>query len=72
MQAVNAAMEQNVELQQSFSPLLMQANHILSLSHADLELAIGEAVDENPALELEDTAVCPVCGTGMYKIGKAS
>ena len=62
MQAVNAAMEQNVELQQSFSPLLMQANHILSLSHADLELAIGEAVDENPALELEDTAVCPVCG----------
>jgi RNA polymerase sigma-54 factor len=55
-------MEQNVEMQQSFSPLLMQANHILSLSQTELESAIGEAIDENPALELEDCVVCPVCG----------
>ena len=25
-------------------------------------MAIGEAIDENPALELEDTAICPICG----------
>jgi len=55
-------MEQNVEFQQSFSPLLMQANHILSLSQTELEAAINEAIDENPALELEDCVVCPVCG----------
>jgi RNA polymerase sigma-54 factor len=62
MQTLNATMEQNVEMQQSFSPLLMQANHILSLSQTELESAIYEAIDENPALELEDCVVCPVCG----------
>src|ERR687898_566970 len=62
MQTQTTHMEQNVEFQQSFSPLLMQANHILSLSQTDLEAAINEAIDENPALELEDCVVCPVCG----------
>ncbi len=55
-------MDQTVELHQTFSPLLMQANHILSLSQSELEAAINEAIDENPALELEDCVVCPVCG----------
>jgi len=54
--------DQNVELQQTFSPLLMQANHILSLSQAELEAAVNDAIEENPALELEDCAICPVCG----------
>lgn len=62
MQTLNAHMEQHAEMQQSFSPLLMQANHILSLSQAELEAAINDAIDENPALELEDVAACPVCG----------
>jgi RNA polymerase sigma-54 factor len=62
MQTLNANMEQHAEMQQSFSPLLMQANHILSLSQAELESAINDAIDDNPALELEDVAACPVCG----------
>ena len=62
MQTQSTHMEQNVEFQQSFSPLLMQANHILSLSQTELEAAIGEAIEENPALELDDCVVCPVCG----------
>jgi RNA polymerase sigma-54 factor len=62
MQTPNVTMDQTVELHQSFSPLLMQANHILSLSQTELEAAIGDAIDENPALELDDCAVCPVCG----------
>lgn len=62
MQTLNTAMDQTVEMQQSFSPLLMQANHILSLSQAELEAAIGDAIEENPALELEDCVICPVCG----------
>jgi DNA-directed RNA polymerase specialized sigma54-like protein len=56
------ALDQTIEIQQSFSPLLMQANHILSLSQTELESAINEAIEENPALELEDCVVCPVCG----------
>src|SRR4051812_33133736 len=55
-------MDQSVEIQQNFSPLLMQANHILSLSQTELEAAVTDAIEENPALELEDCAVCPVCG----------
>src|SRR5687768_11094173 len=62
MQTQTAHMEQNVEFQQSFSPLLMQANHILSLSQTELEAAINDALDENPALEMEEVAACPVCG----------
>ena len=62
MQTQTTHMEQNVEFQQSFSPLLMQANHILSLSQTELEAAINDAIDENPALELEDCVVRPVCG----------
>ena len=54
--------DQHVELQQTFSPLLMQANHILSLSQAELEAAVNDAIEENPALEMDDCAICPVCG----------
>ncbi len=62
MHTLNATMDQHVDMHQGFSPLLMQANHILSLSQTELEAAINEAIDENPALELEDCVVCPVCG----------
>lgn len=62
MQTLSTAMDQTVEQHQSFSPLLMQANHILSLSQTELEAAIGDAIDENPALELEDCVICPTCG----------
>ena len=62
MQTMTTGMEQAAELHQGFSPLLMQANYILSLSQAELEATIHDALDENPALELEDCPVCPVCG----------
>lgn len=62
MQTMTTGMEQAAELHQGFSPLLMQANHILSLSQTELEATIHDALDENPALELEDCPVCPVCG----------
>ncbi|MFN8592841.1 MAG: RNA polymerase factor sigma-54 [Thermomicrobiales bacterium] len=57
-----AVLEQTIEVQQNFSPLLMQANHILSLSQVELESAVNDAMEENPALELEDCPACPVCG----------
>lgn len=62
MQTMTTGMEQTAELHQGFSPLLMQANYILSLSQTELEATIHDALDENPALELEDCPVCPVCG----------
>ena len=62
IQTQSTHLEQNVEFQQNFSPLLMQANHILSLSQTELEAAIGDAIEENPALELDDCIVCPICG----------
>jgi RNA polymerase sigma-54 factor len=62
METLGTSMDQTVELQHSFSPLLMQANHILSLSQTELEAAVNDAIEENPALELEDCVVCPVCG----------
>lgn len=61
-QTMTPTMEQHAEMQQTFSPLLMQANHILSLSQTELEAAINDALDENPALEMEEVAACPVCG----------
>lgn len=62
MQTMSTGMEQSAEFHQGFSPLLMQANYILSLSQAELEATINDALDENPALELDECPVCPVCG----------
>jgi RNA polymerase sigma-54 factor len=62
MQTMTTGMEQAAEIHQGFSPLLMQANYILSLSQTELEATIHDALDENPALELEECPVCPVCG----------
>ena len=62
MQSMITGMEQAAEIHQGFSPLLMQANYILSLSQTELEATIHDALDENPALDLEECPVCPVCG----------
>jgi len=44
------------------SPQLVAANHILALSSAELQAAIQREVSENPAMEAEETPVCPQCG----------
>lgn len=44
------------------SPQLVAANHILALSSAELQALIHREVDENPAMEMEEVAVCPQCG----------
>jgi len=44
------------------SPQLVAANHILSLSSAELQNLIHQEVAENPAIEVEEVAVCPQCG----------
>ncbi len=44
------------------SPSLIEANYILSLSRMELQEVIEQELNENPALEMEEHHVCPVCG----------
>jgi RNA polymerase sigma-54 factor len=45
------------------SPSLIEANYILSLSRMELEQVIATEIGVNPALELDEAPVCPVCGS---------
>src|SRR5581483_2433177 len=47
------------------SPRLVAANYILELSSLELQQAISEELNENPALELVEVATCPACGTEL-------
>lgn len=62
-----ASMEQGFEYGQEMrpwvSPSLIEANYILSLSQMELQQAISAEMNANPALEMEDTGTCPVCGS---------
>lgn len=49
------------EMRSWISPSLIEANHILSLSQQDLQALIEHEMAQNPALELENRATCPVC-----------
>jgi RNA polymerase sigma-54 factor len=44
------------------SPQLVAANHVLALSSAELQSLIYQEMNENPALDMEETATCPRCG----------
>ncbi|MBI2865429.1 MAG: RNA polymerase factor sigma-54 [Chloroflexi bacterium] len=44
------------------SPRLVAANHILELSSLELQQAIAQELDENPALEKMEDVTCSVCG----------
>lgn len=50
------------EMRVWISPSLIEANYILSLSRMELQDVIKQELDANPALEMEDKHVCPVCG----------
>src|SRR5918998_139492 len=57
------------EMRPWVSPSLIEANYILSLSRLELETVVAAEMDANPALELDERHVCPVCGSvldGLY------
>src|ERR671933_2429065 len=60
-------LSQDTSLVQSVkvSPRLVAANYILELSSLELQQAISEELQDNPALELIDVPTCQVCGTEM-------
>ena len=56
----------NQQVQQHLaSPQLVAANHILAMSSAELQAFIYQEMNENPAMEMEELAVCPRCGRPM-------
>src|SRR5438270_4842435 len=67
------AMELELDLGQEFtpsqtlkvSPRLVAANYILELSSQELQQAISNELNDNPALELVEVPTCRVCGTEM-------
>ncbi len=50
------------DMRQTVSPRMVQASSILAMSSTDLQQAISQEAQENPALEVEDVSVCPRCG----------
>jgi RNA polymerase sigma-54 factor len=63
----------SVELSQQIQPVLttkvtpkqIAANYILQMSSVELQEAIAQELDENPALELQELPTCPICGSAI-------
>jgi RNA polymerase sigma-54 factor len=48
--------------QTKVTPKQIVANRILAMSSVDLQQAISQELEENPALELLEEETCPICG----------
>jgi RNA polymerase sigma-54 factor len=59
--SADALQEMNVRV----SPSLIEANHILSLSLAELRQTVMHEINQNPALDMLDHETCRVCGEPM-------
>jgi RNA polymerase sigma-54 factor len=57
---MGAETEQRQE--QRVSPRLIQANEVLQLSSDELQQLIAREIEENPALEVTEPALCDACG----------
>lgn len=47
------------------TPKQIAANYILQLSSMELQDAINQELEENPALDLDEVQVCPLCGNPL-------
>ena len=45
------------------TPKQIAANYILQMSSVELQEAIAQELDENPALEMQELPTCPICGS---------
>ena len=57
------------QLQVRVTPKQIAANYILQMSSMELQEAIAQELDENPALDMVELPACPICGhpvTGPY------
>src|SRR5205085_12034201 len=53
-------------MQAKVTPKQIVANRILAMSSVELQQAIAEELDENPALEQVEEAICPTCGGATF------
>src|SRR3979411_683444 len=53
------------QTQLKVTPKQIAANYILQLSSMELQDVINQELEENPALDLEETQVCPLCGNAL-------
>jgi len=51
--------------QMKVTPKQIAANYILQLSSLELQDAINQELEENPALDLDEVQVCPLCGNPL-------
>ena len=51
--------------QMKVTPKQIAANYILQLSSMELQDAINQELEENPALDLDEVQVCPLCGNRL-------
>jgi RNA polymerase sigma-54 factor len=63
----------SIELSQQIQPVVtvkvtpkqIAANYILQMSAVQLQEAIAQELDENPALEMNELPTCPICGSSV-------
>jgi len=53
------------QLQMKVTPKQIAANAILQLSSMELQVVINQELQENPALDLDEVQVCPLCGNPL-------
>ena len=59
---MEAGYDLSPEMRTWVSPSLIEANYILSLSRLELQAVIAAEMDANPALDVDERPVCPLCG----------
>jgi RNA polymerase sigma-54 factor len=63
--AMDLGYDLDQEQRQRNLPRLIEANYLLHLSSQELETVISTELTSNPALEIDETITCPVCGTTL-------
>src|SRR5436305_14960020 len=59
---MDLSLDMIVEQQQRVSPTLIAVNQILALSSQELQVAIKQEAEENPAFEVTERQTCNMCG----------
>lgn len=65
MMEMDLSNEMQQQMTLRISPRLIAANHMLELSSMELQEALQQEMEDNPALELSEYLNCPQCGTLM-------
>src|SRR5438105_7641045 len=59
---MDLALDMTFEQTQRVSPTLIAVNQILALSSQELQAAIKQEAEENPAFEVTEHQTCSICG----------